>query len=58
MLKPGTYDQANKDRDNHLCGLLRASRNYVQAFAENEDAHPQARDDARQLSAQIKVAIG
>lgn len=46
------------ERYDHLCGLLRSARRYVEGYAENENNHPQARAGAQSLLVQIKTAIG
>lgn len=40
-----------------LQGLLRSAKRYVEGYAENDANHPQARDGARSLLADINSSI-
>lgn len=45
-------------REYHLVGLLMSASHYVEGYVKNESNHPQARDGARTLLANINTALG
>lgn len=54
------YSKWKQDREakaQKMRGLLMSASRYVEGYAENENNHPQARDGARSLLADIKAAL-